>query len=138
MSYLPGKRCTRRAGRFLPGVWLGLLAIALHAIGPLLGPALTGAHLTPASHTHDSAAHSHHHGVPGTVAEHPPAPPDLVCVGDCPCCSLGDRPLPLVNRWPVILLPADRKAGWWYAALAPPHVFHPGTHFLPRAPPVFV
>lgn len=136
----------RRAS--LTGAWLGLLAIALHVFGPFVGPALYGAPAEAAGHSHDHAvasrqheadAHAfpseHHHRAPD--AQDAPLSPDQICIGDCPCCSLGERSLPLVTRALSLLQPAERTRDWIDPTPASLRVFSPAAHSRPRAPPIF-
>ena len=62
--------------------WLGALAIALHALVPLAGMALSGSAAVPAQE-HAGHAHGADHAANGA-----PAAPEI-CVGDCPCCTTG-------------------------------------------------
>jgi hypothetical protein len=118
------------------GAWLALLAIALHAFAPLLVASFNRAATTHAAQAHDHAAHGHHHGTPDTAARDTPAPPELVCVGDCPCCSLGERSL-FVPLRAALLLPAARiRSAPQPVTPIRSHVFYPGAHFPPRAPPL--
>jgi len=117
------------------GVWLGLLAVGLHAFSALLTPMLTRA-AAAVPQAHDHAAPAHHHGAPDAAARDGPAAPDLVCVGDCPCCSLGDRAPLLPAALPVVLLPGDADAPCRSTTHAIPPVYRAGAHFPPRAPPV--
>ena len=117
------------------GAWFGLLAIALHALAPLAAFTLYGGGPKPAPHAHEQAAHSHYHGGPAHTAEHAPPVPDLICVGDCPCCNLGDRALLPPSRL-ALVLPASSFAGGWRIPMSPaPSLFRSGPHFPPRAPP---
>ena len=129
------------------GAWLGLAAIALHLFAPFAGLALHGAtsRATEPAHEHDHAHHGHqdpaaphaHHGhAANTAAEHAPLNPALLCVGDCPWCSLGDRSMPLVSRGVLVLLPPLNVVGAAIEHTAAPHVFQAGTHRLSRAPPL--
>src|SRR5690349_20759744 len=60
--------------------WLGALAIALHALVPLIGMALHGSAAAAPAHEH---AVAHSHGGDHT-AHGAPAAPDEICIGDCP------------------------------------------------------
>jgi hypothetical protein len=133
LKSVPAQR-PRRCATF--GIWLGLWAVALHAFGPLLAPVFNAASSMPAAHAHDPGAHPHQHGAPDMAVEHLPPPPELVCVGDCPCCSLGGRALAVPARWLAVVLAPAAAATWPRAVLAAPRAFRPGTYFPSRAPPV--
>ena len=127
------------------GAWLGLAAIALHLFAPFAGLALYGAMSKGIEPGHDHAHHGHqdpaahhaHHGhAANTAAERAPLNPDLICIGDCPWCSLGDRSVPLVSRGVLALLPPLNVVGAAIEHTPAPHVFQAGKHSLSRAPPL--
>jgi hypothetical protein len=125
--------------RVSKGVWLALLAIVLHGFAPLLAPVFAPATSAQAAHAHgQAAAPAHHHGSSHAAAEQPPDAPDLVCIGDCPCCTLSDRPLPVLTATPSALLLPDTTVRRERAAPLALHVIFAGTHHLPRAPPACV
>jgi hypothetical protein len=71
----------RRTNYF--AAWLGALAIALHALVPLAGMALSGPTAAVPAHEHAGHEHGADHAANGA-----PAAPEI-CVGDCPCCTSG-------------------------------------------------
>ena len=128
----------------LRGAWVGLAAIALHLFAPFAGLALYGAMSRAADPAHDHAQHTHHdpaaahahHGhAANGAADHAPLNPDLMCIGDCPWCSLSDRPVLLMARSVLLVLPPLHIIGALIESAPAPHVFGAGTHRLSRGPP---
>jgi hypothetical protein len=108
---------TRRT-QFVAG-WIGLLAIALHAVVPV-AMAAYGTPSAPHAHARHAQA-AHHDGHAAEVAPHnthnthhgvhqAPAAPDTFCAGDCPCCTTNFKAI-LPSRallvWMVSMAQAD-------------------------------
>ena len=130
----------------ISSAWLGLAAIALHVFAPFMGIALYNALVAANGPAQDHAhqvrheivtAHAHHEHATNPSAEQAPLNPDSLCIGDCPCCSLSERPLPFLARSLIGLLPPIALIGTVSEQAPAPHVFHAGIHRQPRAPPRF-
>lgn len=130
---MTSRQVARSGNRMSVTTWLGLLALVLHALSPLVGTvAYAPAPLAASSHA------GHHHSHAGAGAQEAPAAPHKACDGDCPCCAVGKIQLVAINTgailqgvplWSVGETPADRPE--------PLTGFDPKFHASPRAPPAF-
>ena len=120
-----------------------MLAVALHAFIPIAGMAAYGVK-TWAGHRHQAqhetaphGAHEFHAHTDGAQhgAHDTRRGPNSFCVGDCPCCTVNYKFVPVATVRPVWNL--ANTPDWTISTPAvPPATYHPAQAHLARAPPV--